>query len=214
MGGGTPKALRLLAGRPILEHALLAVAAHPWVVQAVIAVPSDEVSSVSAALPDTRAVAVRVVPGGASRRSSVAAALAEVDDTCDIVLVHDAARPLVPLDLVDRVIRAVSGGAAAAIPGLPVVDTIKRIDAAGRVVETPPRDMLRAVQTPQGFRREVLVAAHAAGSDADWATDDAAMVEHAGHAVVVVDGDPVAMKITTPADLLRAEAILATAAAT
>ena len=110
--------------------------------------------------------------------------------------------------MVARVVDAVAEGAPAVVPGLPVPDTIKRIDENSIVVETPPRDALRAVQTPQGFRRDVLVAAHA-GADGDAATDDAALVERLGYPVLVVPGDPAAAKITVPQDLERAAAVLA-----
>jgi 2-C-methyl-D-erythritol 4-phosphate cytidylyltransferase len=207
LGGGTPKALRLLHGRSLLDRALITMAAHPAVAEIIVAVPADQVQAVAAALPSSRPE-VRVVAGGAHRQASVAAALRELSGDCDIVLVHDAARPLVPAAMVARVVDAVAEGAPAVVPGLPVPDTIKRIDVNGLVVETPPRDALRAVQTPQGFRRAVLVAAHA-GADGDAATDDAALVEHLGYPVLVVPGDPAAAKITVPEDLERAAAVLA-----
>jgi len=208
LGGGTPKALRLLQGRSLLDWAVTAMAAHPAVVQVVLAVPPQAVAQVSESLPDV-AAEVRVVSGANSRQASVAVALAAADASCDIVLVHDAARPLVPLALVERVIDALTEGAAAVVPGLPVVDTIKRIDAAGFVVETPARRLLRAVQTPQGFRREVLIAAHRQAPDTESATDDAVLAEQAGFPVLVVPGDPAAMKITTTDDFDRAERLLA-----
>jgi 2-C-methyl-D-erythritol 4-phosphate cytidylyltransferase len=207
LGGGTPKALRLLHGRSLLERALTALAAHPAVAHIVIAVPADQVAAVQQGLPQCRAE-IHVVAGGEHRQASVAAALAAVPGDCDIVLVHDAARPFVPLDLVARVVDAVADGSPAVIPALPVPDTIKRVDAADLVVETLPRDALRAVQTPQGFRREVLVAAHEAAASVT-ATDDAALVEALGYPVLVVPGDPAATKITVPADLDRAAALLA-----
>ena len=207
LGGGTPKALRLLDGSTLLDRSLAAMAAHPAVVEIVVALPASQVDAVAAALPD-HGIPIRAVAGGSSRRASVAAALAATDAASDIVLVHDAARPLVPADMVARVIEAVAAGAPAVVPGLPVVDTIKRIDDRHIVLDTPPRDSLRAVQTPQGFRREVLLAAHAQSGAADDATDDAALAERCGYPVVVVAGDPAAMKITTPDDFARAEALL------
>ncbi len=207
LGGGMPKALRLLNGRSLLEHSLTAMAAHPAVAHIVIAAPVDQVASIGQALPACPAE-VQVVAGGATRQASVAAALRAAPNDCDIVLVHDAARPLVPLDLIARVIDAVAAGAPAVVPGLPVPDTIKRVDAQGVVLETLPRAQLRAVQTPQGFRRDVLQAAHTGAVDGE-ATDDAALVEGMGHPVLVVPGDPRAAKITVPADLERASAMLA-----
>ncbi len=204
LGGRVPKALRMLGGKPLWVHALQALASHPAVVQVILAVPAAEVAAVAGSLPQVDA-AVDVVPGGASRQASVAAGLDRADPSCGIILVHDAARPLVPLPVVDRVIEAVAAGAAAVVPGLPLVDTVKRVDEAGFVVDTLPRHLLRAVQTPQGFRRTVLIAAHRAADDGRPATDDAALVEQAGYPVLVVEGDPAAMKITGPADLERAE---------
>ncbi|HEY7104994.1 MAG TPA: 2-C-methyl-D-erythritol 4-phosphate cytidylyltransferase [Acidimicrobiia bacterium] len=148
--------------------------------------------------------AVTAVPGGSTRAESVRRGLAAVPAGAEVVLVHDAARPLATAAVCDAVIGAVREGADASVPALPVRDTIKRIDG-GRVVETVDRASLVAVQTPQAFRAEALRAAHAAGDDA---TDDAALVEAAGGTVVVVPGDPRNIKITTPDDLLVAAALL------
>lgn len=206
LGGGTPKALRLLHGASLLDRSILAMDAHPAIACIVVAAPPAAVAQVRSDLPPCRAQ-VTVVAGGTSRQASVAAALAATPTDCPIVLVHDAARPLVPLGLVDRVIDAVVAGAAAVVPAVPVTDTIKQVDDQGVVVRTLPREQLRAVQTPQGFRREVLVAAHAAaGAEA---TDDAALVEVLGERVLVVAGDAAAMKITTPEDLDRAALLAA-----
>ena len=150
-----------------------------------------------------------VVPGGAERTDSVAAGLAALAPACDIVLVHDAARCLTPLAVFQRVVDAVRAGAAGAVPGLPVVDTVKSVDAAGIITGTPDRASLRAVQTPQGFRREVLVTAYDSGVQA---TDDAALVERCGDHVIVVDGDPLAFKVTTADDLELAHWLLDRAA--
>jgi 2-C-methyl-D-erythritol 4-phosphate cytidylyltransferase len=130
------------------------------------------------------------------------------------VLVHDAARPLAPSQLADEVAAAVRTGADAVVPGVPVTDTVKQVDAGGRVVATPDRCTLRAVQTPQGFRRDVLVRAHAAVAAAGpegraRLTDDAGLCERIGIEVRVVPGAPEAFKITGPADLALAELLLA-----
>jgi 2-C-methyl-D-erythritol 4-phosphate cytidylyltransferase len=146
------------------------------------------------------------VPGGAERGDSVAAGLRALGPDVDVVLVHDAARALAPAELFDRVAAAVRDGAPAVVPGVPVVDTIKQVDASGRVVGTPERAALRAIQTPQGFRRTVLERAHALSSDA---TDDAALVERLGEPVLVVEGDRRALKVTTADDLEAAARILA-----
>jgi 2-C-methyl-D-erythritol 4-phosphate cytidylyltransferase len=136
----------------------------------------------------------------------VAAGLAALSEAVRVVLVHDAARCLAPASVYTRVVEALRAGAAAAVPGVAVVDTIKEIDGCGRVVATPDRSRLRAVQTPQGFSRAVLERAHALTSDA---TDDAALVERLGEPVLVVEGDDRALKITTREDLDRAARILA-----
>jgi len=138
------------------------------------------------------------VAGGTTRSESVRAGLAAVPHDATIVCVHDAARPFATKALFEAVIRAVIDGADGAVPGVPVHDTIKRIDANGVVVETPLRDTLVAVQTPQAFRATSLRAAHSAGRDA---TDDAALVEQSGGTVVVVPGDPTNRKLTHPDDL-------------
>lgn len=174
--------------------------------QVVVVAPASHLVEAGALVSaHARAGDVTVVAGGAERTASVAAGLAALPDDVDVVLVHDAARCLAPAALFDRLVRAVREGADAVVPGLPVTDTIKAVDGAGVVVGTPDRSTLRAVQTPQAFRRSVLAAAHASGAEA---TDDAALVERAGGRVVVIDGDDLAFKVTTAADLERAERIL------
>ena len=138
-----------------------------------------------------------VVPGGATRSASVRAGLAVVPDDAEVVVVHDAARPLAPVALFESVVAAVTAGADGAVPGLPVTDTVKRVHA-GAVVATLDRSELVTVQTPQAFAASVLRAAHASGGDD---TDDAALVEAAGGRVVVVPGDAVNAKLTTRHDL-------------
>ncbi len=149
-------------------------------------------------VPASDAVAERAIAGGNSRSASVRAGLAAVPDDATIVCVHDAARPLASPAVYERVIAAVAAGADAAVPGIPVADTIKVVEANGTVVATPDRSTLVAVQTPQAFRASVLRAAHAGGGDA---TDDAALIEQAGGTVVVVEGDHLNRKITLPDDL-------------
>lgn len=144
------------------------------------------------------------VTGGATRADSVRAGLAAVPDEADVILVHDAARPLASDALFRAVADAVRAGADGVVPGLPVSDTIKRVDG-DRVHETVPRESLVAVQTPQGFRAAALRAAHAGGGDG---TDDAALVEQAGGTVVVVPGESTNVKVTAPEDLLLVEAFL------
>jgi len=146
-----------------------------------------------------------VVAGGEERSDSVRRGLAAVPDDCDIVVVHDGARPLASAALFESVIEAVLAGADAAIPGIAVTDTIKRVED-GRVVGTLDRDDLVAVQTPQAFRADVLRRAHEGDPQA---TDDAALVEDVGGIVVIVPGDPGNLKITTPRDLSVAATHLA-----
>jgi 2-C-methyl-D-erythritol 4-phosphate cytidylyltransferase len=204
LGPGGPKALRLLGGEPLLVHAIRRVAAAPSVTAIVVAAPPDGVDEVRALLAPV--APVTVVAGGAHRQASVAAALAAVPAGVEIVLVHDAARALTPPELIEGVAAAVRAGADAVIPVLPVIDTIKDVSPDGEVRGTVDRGPLRAVQTPQGFRREVLAAAH--GAAVDPLTDDAGLVEKLGVRVVCVPGSDHALKITRPFDLLVAEQLL------
>jgi 2-C-methyl-D-erythritol 4-phosphate cytidylyltransferase len=207
LGPGMPKALRPLAGEPLLVHAVRRVAAAPSVRTVVVAAPAAEVAAVRELLAPV--AEVTVVAGGATRQESVAAALAAVPPGPRIVLVHDAARALAPSALVESVAAAVRDGADAVIPVLPVVDTVKEVSADDVVLGTVDRSALRAVQTPQGFRRDVLAAAHAAAVDP--LTDDAGLVEKQGLPVRCVPGSEYALKITRPFDLVLAEHLLHTA---
>jgi 2-C-methyl-D-erythritol 4-phosphate cytidylyltransferase len=208
LGPGAPKALRLLGGVPLLVHAVRNLAAARLVDLVVVAAPPDQVTAVRALLADHHTGAtLHVVPGGPTRPESVRAALAALPDAVGVVLVHDAARPLAPVELIDAVASAVRAGADAVVPGLPVTDTVKRVDG-DVVTETVDRSALRSVQTPQGFRRTVLEEAHLALSDGG-VTDDAGLVERAGYSVIVVPGAEEAFKVTRPLDLVLAEAVLA-----
>jgi 2-C-methyl-D-erythritol 4-phosphate cytidylyltransferase len=207
LGAGRPKALVPLAGEPLVVHALRALRASEVVDRVVVAAPPAVGDEVRAALPSDWTGWVTVIDGGVIRQASVAAGLATLSADHDLVLVHDAARALVPARVVVGVVDALLAGAPAAIPVLPVPDTVKRV-RDGRVLETVDRAELYAVQTPQGFRRDVLVAAHQAADPDAAATDDAALVERIGTEVCVVDGDPEAFKITRPLDLRIAEAVL------
>ena len=208
LGPGAPKALRLLGGLPMLVHAVRALSQARSVDLVIVAGPPDvapgELDLHAYDLPTE----VRVVAGGATRQESVRRALAALAADIDVVLVHDAARPLAPSELADAVVAAVRAGADAVVPGLTVSDTMKQVDVSGRVVATLRRDDLRAIQTPQGFRRATLESAHASAGD-DEATDDAGLVERAGGTVHVIAGHPEAFKVTRPVDLVFAEAVLA-----
>ena len=195
----------------MLVHAVRAVAASRSVDLVVVAAPGDQVDAVSAMLADNGVSAdVTVVTGGETRQDSVARALLALPEDVDVVLVHDAARPLVPEELVSAVVASVRAGNAAVVPGLPVVDTVKEVDASDDVVRTVDRSVLRAVQTPQGFRRDLLQRAHAAADlDDAPATDDAGLVERIGGRIHVVPGHEEAFKVTRPFDIVMAEAVLA-----
>ena len=179
MRAGRPKAFVRVGGETLLERSVRAFASHPRIGRIVVAVADP---------PE----AARVLGPLAER----------------VVLVHDAARPLVARDLVDAVIEA-AGEGGAAVPATVPTSTVKRVAEDGRVEETVPRDRLRLAQTPQGFLAPILRQAHAvAAQDGFVGTDDAALVERTGRSVRVVEGSPENIKITTPLDLLLAEAIL------
>jgi len=202
LGADVPKAFCTVRGRTLLSYAHSRFAGHTMIGSVIIVVPADR-------LEDAKALTgADVVAGGATRQASVAAGLAALPPDVDAVLVHDVARAFVPAEVIDRVVAALRDGADAVIPTRPVTDTIKRVDAGGRVIETVDRSTLVAVQTPQGFRRDVLFAAHTAGA-ATRVTDDAGLVEAFGGTVVAVDGADEAFKITRPWDLLLAEAVAA-----
>jgi 2-C-methyl-D-erythritol 4-phosphate cytidylyltransferase len=204
MGPGGPKALRLLAGEPLLVHAVRRIAAAAGVRMIVVAAPAAEVAAVREMLAPV--ADVTVVAGGAERQESVSLALAAVPAEVGIVLVHDAARALTPPELIESVAAAVRGGLPAVIPVLPVIDTIKQVGPDDVVHGTVDRSVLRSVQTPQGFRHDVLAQVHASATD--LLTDDAGLVERAGVPVTCVPGSELALKITRPLDLVLAEALL------
>jgi 2-C-methyl-D-erythritol 4-phosphate cytidylyltransferase len=209
LGPGAPKALRELGGASLLEHAVSRLARAPSVGLIVVAAPAGHVEAMAEALRGRwdADVGVDVVAGGATRQASVAAALLAVPDRYRYVVVHDAARAFAPPSLVERVSQALRDGHRAVIPVLEVVDTVKQIDESGHVVATLDRSVLRSVQTPQGFHRDVLVAGHARAEISD-VTDDAGLAERIGVRVYCVPGDEAALKITRPADLERAESLL------
>jgi 2-C-methyl-D-erythritol 4-phosphate cytidylyltransferase len=201
LGAGVPKAFVEVAGRSLLARAFTTFAANPAVEAVVVAAPASH-ADMAAEL--TRG---RVVVGGDTRQDSVAAALAALPASVGYVLVHDVARPFVPMRVIDDVIAALHGGALAVVPIVSVHDTVRRIRPEGTLDGIVDRSSLAAVQTPQGFRRDVLVDAHErAGGFV--ATDDAALVEALGLPVVAVAGADEAFKITTAADLARAEALV------
>ncbi len=190
-----------VGGRTMLQRCVDGLLASGAVDEVVVVVGADQLER-AATLVGPGAT---VVQGGAERTDSVRAGLAAVD-VADWILVHDAARPLTPPDMIARIVAELRTGRGAVIPAVAVTDTIKSIDVHGDVIDTPDRAGLRAVQTPQGFAADVLRRAYAAAGDI--ATDDAALVEQIGESVHVVEGDRLAFKITTTLDVTLAEAIL------
>jgi 2-C-methyl-D-erythritol 4-phosphate cytidylyltransferase/2-C-methyl-D-erythritol 2,4-cyclodiphosphate synthase len=206
-GAGRPKQLLTLGGVPILERSVNALLGHPRIHDLIVALPPE----LAAAPPEylrARHKTVVVVEGGARRQDSVALAFARVPDGADVVVIHDAARPLVSADLIERTVAAaIADGAAVA--AVRATDTVKRGDAGGRVIETLPREHVYLAQTPQAFRVDVLRDALAIAADA---TDEATLAERAGHRVRLVEGEATNVKITTSADLRAAERTVAAGA--
>ena len=205
LGASVPKQLLPLAGRPILARSVDALLASGVIDDLVIALPDDLLASPPEYLNRTN---VRLVAGGLRRRDSVAAGFARIDPRADVVVVHDAARPFVSPDVIARTVDAAARNGAA-IAALPAHDTVKEVDA-GAVTRTLPRERIWLAQTPQAFRPAVLRDALAQDGDA---TDEAALAERAGHPVMVVDGDPRNIKITTADDLAAAERLVHVSAA-
>ena len=200
LGADLPKALVPLAGRPLVCWAVDTLR-EGGVTDVVVAVPAAERAAFAAVLaPD-----VVLVDGGATRTSSVRAGLAATGDDADVVLVHDAARPLTPPAVVDRVLAALADGARAVVPVLPVIDTTVVVGSDGVISGALVREELRRVQTPQGFHRATLAAAYASLEHDAELTDDAAVVRAAGVPVETVDGDERASKVTVAHDLVLAE---------
>jgi 2-C-methyl-D-erythritol 4-phosphate cytidylyltransferase len=206
LGIDRPKAFAELAGRPLLAESLDRLDRCPWIDAIVVAAPpgwEEPVILLSEELAASKVVAC--VTGGATRAESVRRALDEVTDEALVVLVHDAARPLVDDAVIERVLAPLAEGYDGVVPALPVADTLKRVDGK-RVVETVPRDDLVAVQTPQAFLAGSLRSAYA--GELPDATDCASLVERAGGRVAVVEGDPRLAKVTTQADLALVESWL------
>ena len=199
--GPSPKQYLTLLGQPVLRHALARLLAHPGIagVRAIIGAADQAAYQAATA-------GLNLLPpvlGGASRQASARAGLdAIAAEVPDAVLIHDAARPLVPQAVIDRLLAALAT-AEAAIPVLPVTDTIRR--AEGQLTSTVPRDNLYRVQTPQAFRFQGIMAAHHAATRDH--TDDAALIEASGGQVRLVDGDELLLKITQPGDIARLEAL-------
>ena len=209
-GAGGPKQYRTIGGRTVIHRALAAFAEHPEVAIVQPVVNPDDIAAFNAAVSDQRYALP--VNGGATRQGSVLAGLeALVPHQPDIVLIHDAARPFVSAEVISRAIQS-ANKTGAAIPVVPVTDTIKQVTASGDITATPDRAALRIAQTPQTFKFDVILDAHrrAARERSDF-TDDAAIAEWAGLTVTTFEGDVANMKLTTPEDFVREEARLAAA---
>jgi 2-C-methyl-D-erythritol 4-phosphate cytidylyltransferase len=208
-GDGELKQFRWVAGKPMLLHSVQAFMARPDVGTVVVVLPSQYAGDPPPWLFQCDVDRLLVSLGGRTRSESVANGLDDLPDEAEVVLVHDAARPLVGASTIDRVVSAVRAGRSA-IAALPVVDTLKQVDDDGRIVATVSRDGLWRAQTPQGFPRRVLVEAHRrAKVDRIEATDDAALLERLGIHVEVVRGSERALKVTDAGDFARVDALFA-----
>lgn len=207
LGAELPKQLLDLGGRSMLQRSVAAFDAHPRIAERVVVLPADLVSQGSALIAGaTRAW--QFAAGGARRQDSVQSGIAALSPAVDVVLVHDAARPFVSGELIDRVIDAASAHGAA-VPAVQAVDTVKHVDTSAMTVKaTLPRDQVWLAQTPQGFRRQSLDRLYRDHGDVD-VTDEGMLAERAGLPVTIVPGDPENMKITTPEDLARARGAVA-----
>ena len=203
LGADAPKAFLALGGLSLLTRSALAMSAVADVL--IIAAPADALEEASAQLAQVDAE-IHIVAGGEHRQESVANALRMVPEDVSIVLVHDAARPLVPIEVTQNVVTAIRNGAKAVIPVLPLVDTIKRVNNHGIAIETVDRNQLRRVQTPQGFDRATLELAYQ--NPEVVATDDAGLMDALGIPVLTVPGDERALKITTMTDVQHALSLL------
>jgi 2-C-methyl-D-erythritol 4-phosphate cytidylyltransferase/2-C-methyl-D-erythritol 2,4-cyclodiphosphate synthase len=211
LGAAVPKQLLAIGGRSILERSVAAFAVHDRVDEVIVVLPAELAEAPEQCMTRDTSAAVRVVAGGQRRQDSVANAFDRVSAASDVVLVHDAARPFVSAALISRAIDAALAHGAA-IAAIPARDTVKRVDGTGDHVvisETIPREVIYLAQTPQAFRRDVLSAAVAMGRSGVDATDEAMLVERAGHRVHVVEGDPANVKITTASDLEAARRMAA-----
>ncbi len=211
-GGDRPKQLLTLGGRPILQHSVEAFVRSDRIAEIVVALPPDLAANPPAYLRGS-IKPIQIVEGGERRQDSVANAFARVSASSELIVIHDAARPMVSADLIGRTIDAAAEHGAA-IAALQATDTVKRGNADRVIVGTLPRTEIFLAQTPQVFRtgvlRDALALAHASAD----ATDEATLAEQAGHHVRLVEGDPRNVKITTPADLEMAERALGGSPAT
>ncbi|HJQ21771.1 MAG TPA: 2-C-methyl-D-erythritol 4-phosphate cytidylyltransferase [Gemmatimonadaceae bacterium] len=210
-GGKELKQFRWVAGKPMLLHSLQTFMSRSDVVSVVCVVPQNYVADPPPWIFQCDVDRLLLSVGGRTRTESVRNGLDDLPNEAGIALIHDAARPLIDHDVIDRVVERARAGVCA-VPGLPVVDTIKEVDADGGVMRTLDRERLWRVQTPQGFPRAVIHRAHSEAAAAKvTATDDAALCERLGIPVVMVPGSERAMKITEQSDFARVEALFASA---
>jgi 2-C-methyl-D-erythritol 4-phosphate cytidylyltransferase len=203
-GADRPKAFVRLGERVLLAESLERLEDSAWVDSIVIVAPPEwEEPAILVAEELGCGKVLATVTGGATRAESVRAGVAEVPEDAAVVLVHDAARPLVSDAVIERVLGPLGEGWDGAVPGLPVADTVKRVDDGGAVAETLDRSRLVGVQTPQAFVASVL--RDALGGELEAATDCSGLVEARGGRVRVVEGDPKLLKVTSPADLVLVE---------
>ncbi len=211
MGRDISKQYLSLGGRPLLIHTLNELEACPLVDALIIVVPPPDVEAVrTGMLPSWNLKKLAgVVPGGKERQDSVRAGIEALDADTEIVVIHDAVRPFITAGLIESCIRAAAEEGASTV-GVPLKDTVKEVAADGRVMRTCDRSLLWLTQTPQAFRRDIIENAHrAAVRDNFRGTDDASLVERLGISVRMIRGDYGNIKITTPEDLILAEALLA-----
>ena len=210
MGGNVPKVFLPLGGRPLILHTLSRFAASQ-VRRVILVAAAQELSRCEQWIrsdPELSGLDWTLQAGGPRRQDSVSRGLERLDDDCEIVIIHDGARPLVSPGLIDRCVEA-AGREGAVVVSIPVRDTIKIVSESRRVQSTPPRDSLREIQTPQAFRVEIIREAHLqADREGIEATDDAMLVERLGKSVTLLEGERTNIKITTPEDFLLAEALI------
>ena len=206
LGLDRPKAFANLRDRPLLAEPLERLEASEWIDSIVVVVPPEwEEPAILLAEEIGAGKVIACVTGGATRAESVRAAVDEVDHDASVIIVHDAARPLIDDDVIERVLKPLSEGFDGAVPPLPMADTVKRA-RGGEIVETLDRAELVAVQTPQAFLADTL--RRALGGDISTATDCSSLVEAAGGRVAAVAGDARLLKVTEVADLERVERLL------
>jgi 2-C-methyl-D-erythritol 4-phosphate cytidylyltransferase / 2-C-methyl-D-erythritol 2,4-cyclodiphosphate synthase len=209
MNSGAPKQFLEIAGKPILLRTVESILAIEEVIQVVIAIPSEHIKTAESILKQLAQEKVHCVPGGSNRQESVRNGIAHIGQDADVIMVHDAVRPICDRDMMRRVLEA-AWEKGAAVPGIPATDTIQRVSRSGRVLATPPRQELYAIQTPQAFHAGILKSALDRAHDAGFlGTDESSVVRWAGHPVVVVPGSPDNIKITRPMDLELAELLIA-----